>query len=139
MTFETKESSPVACPEYTRWIHEDLRPWKSTRITMDMVERGRDFAHFRLVIVRGKAYVEKYIEAYETRDIFTIWGILQLLRLYPGKVPGLELMFSCGDLTMIKKRDHQGPNATLLPPVFHCCGNDESLDIVFPDWSFWAW
>jgi hypothetical protein len=73
MTFETEESSPVACLEYTQWIHEDLRPWKSTGITMDMVERGRDFADFRLVIVRGKAYVEKYREAYETRDIFTIW------------------------------------------------------------------
>ena len=104
-----------------------------------MVESGRVYANFRLVIVKGKAYVEKYKGAYQTRDVFTIWGILQLLRLYPGKVPNLELMFWCGDETVIKKRDHQGLKATSVPPVFHYCKDDETLDIVFPDWSFWGW
>ncbi|KAK4578304.1 hypothetical protein RGQ29_028429 [Quercus rubra] len=139
VTIEKEESSPVACPEYTRWIHEDLRPWQSTGITRDMVESGRVYANFRLVIVKGKAYVEKYKGAYQTRDVFTIWGILQLLRLYPGKVPDLELMFWCGDETVIKKRDHQGLKATSVPPVFNYCKDDETLDIVFPDWSFWGW
>ncbi|KAK4578302.1 hypothetical protein RGQ29_028427 [Quercus rubra] len=139
VTIEKEESSPVACPEYTRWIHEDLRPWQSTGITRDMVESGRVYANFRFVIVKGKAYVEKYKGAYQTRDVFTIWGILQLLRLYPGKVPDLELMFWCGDETVIKKRDHQGLKATSVPPVFHYCKDDETLDIVFPDWSFWGW
>ncbi|XP_030928223.1 protein O-glucosyltransferase 1-like [Quercus lobata] len=134
-----EESSPVACPAYTRWIHEDLQPWKSTGITRDMVERGRVHANFRLVIVKGKAYVEKYSEAFQTRDVFTIWGILQLLRLYPGKIPDLELMFWCGDSTRIKKRDHQGLKAKSVPPLFHYCNDDESLDIVFPDWTFWGW
>ena len=139
MTIEKEESSPVACPEYTRWIHEDLRPWQSAGITRDMVESGRVYANFRLVVVKGKAYVEKYKGSYQTRDVFTIWGILQLLRLYPGKVPDLELMFWCGDETVIKKRDHQGLKATSVPPVFNYCKDDETLDIVFPDWSFWGW
>ncbi|KAL4621903.1 hypothetical protein ACB092_06G260900 [Castanea dentata] len=136
VTIEKEESSPVACPAYMRWIHEDLRPWKSAGITRDMVERGRDYANFRLVIVKGKAYVETYRGTFQTRDVFTIWGILQLLRLYPGKVPDLELMFCLGDETHIKKRDYQ---ATSAPPVFNYCEDDETLDIVFPDWSFWGW
>ncbi|KAF3968178.1 hypothetical protein ACB098_06G208400 [Castanea mollissima] len=139
VTIEKEESSPVACPAYTRWIHEDLQPWKSTGITRDMVERGRVHANFRLVIVKGKAYVERYSKAFQTRDVFTIWGILQLLRLYPGKIPDLELMFWCGDSTRIKKRDHQGLKAKSVPPLFHYCNDDESLDIVFPDWTFWGW
>ncbi|KAB1205229.1 hypothetical protein CJ030_MR7G012135 [Morella rubra] len=139
VTFEIKESYAVVCPEYTRWIHEDLRPWRRTGITRDMVERGKDLADFRLVILKGKAYVERYRRSFQTRDLFTIWGILQLLRLYPGKIPDLDLMFTCGDMPLIRKRDYQGPNATQPPPLFHYCADDETLDIVFPDWSFWGW
>ncbi|GKU88198.1 hypothetical protein SLEP1_g2492 [Rubroshorea leprosula] len=140
LTIELDESSSAAaCPEYFRWIHQDLKPWKSTGITREMVERGRAHAHFRLVIVNGKAYVENYIKPFQTRDMFTIWGILQLLRLYPGMVPDLELMFWCEDRPVVRKRLYQGPNATAPPPVFHYCGNKNALDIVFPDWTFWGW
>ncbi|XVF33359.1 hypothetical protein REPUB_Repub17cG0161700 [Reevesia pubescens] len=133
------ESSTETCPDYFRWIHQDLQPWKSSGITKEMIERGKPSAHFRLVIVKGKAYVEKYYPPYQTRDVFTIWGILQLLRLYPGKIPDLDLVFYSGDKTMIMKEDYQGPNATSPPPVFHYCGEEKSLDIVFPDWTFWGW
>ncbi|KAF7148774.1 hypothetical protein RHSIM_Rhsim03G0182100 [Rhododendron simsii] len=71
---------PAACPDYFRWIHEDLRPWKEMGITRDMVESGRKTAHFRLVIVEGRAYVETYRRAGHKRDFYTLWGILQLLR-----------------------------------------------------------
>ncbi|XVF80038.1 hypothetical protein PTKIN_Ptkin15bG0038400 [Pterospermum kingtungense] len=104
-----------------------------------MIEGGKSKSNFRLVIVKGKAYVEKYSKPYQTRDVFTIWGILQLLRLYPGMVPDLDLLFYSGDSTVIMKRDYRGPNATSPPPVFHYCGQEESLDIVFPDWTFWGW
>ncbi|XP_022759545.1 O-glucosyltransferase rumi-like [Durio zibethinus] len=137
--FEPDESSIKTCPDYFRWIHQDLQQWKSSGITKEMIERGKPSAHFRLVIVKGKAYVEKYSKPYQTRDAFTVWGILQLLRLYPGKIPDLDLLFYSGDKTMIKKRDYQGPNATSPPPVFHYCGEEEALDIVFPDWTFWGW
>ncbi|KAF5464228.1 hypothetical protein F2P56_014320 [Juglans regia] len=136
-TSQSDKSSAVTCPQYTRWIQEDLRPWKRTGITRDMVDRARDFANFRVVIVKGKVYVERYQNAYETRDVFTIWGIVQLLRLYPGKVPDLDLMFWCGDRPAILKREHN--HVKHLPPVFHYCGDDESYDIVFPDWSYWGW
>lgn len=101
-----------------------------------MVERGKNISHFRLVVVNGKAYVDNYVKSFQTRDVFTIWGILQLLRLYPGKIPDFDLMFWCGDKTVVDKNTFQGPE---LPPVFHYCGEENSHDIVFPDWTFWGW
>ncbi|KAA8539918.1 hypothetical protein F0562_026610 [Nyssa sinensis] len=134
-----RSSEPPTCPDYFRWIHEDLQAWRDTGITRDMVERARRTANFRLVILNGRAYVEKYRRAFQTRDVFTLWGILQLLRRYPRKVPDLELMFDCVDWPVILSRNYREPNATTPPPLFRYCGNDTTLDIVFPDWSFWGW
>lgn len=133
--------SVSACPEYFRWIHEDLRPWAGTGITREMVERAKTTANFRLVIVNGKVYLEKYRRAFQTRDVFTLWGILQLLQRYPGKVPDLELMLDCFDWPVVKLSEYSGerPNSTAPPPLFGYCGDDDTLDIVFPDWSFWGW
>ncbi|XP_034709621.1 protein O-glucosyltransferase 1-like [Vitis riparia] len=127
----------MTCPDYFRWIHQDLLPWKQTGITRDMVDRAQRTAHFRLVIIDGKAYVEKFRKSIQTRDMFTLWGILQLLRWYPGRLPDLELMFDCDDRPVVRMRDFRGPNAA-PPPLFRYCGDDWSLDIVFPDWSFWG-
>lgn len=135
-TFETDPSSRPVCPDYFRWIHEDLRPWKAAGISREMVEKASRTAHFRLVIVKGKAYIENYKKSIQTRDVFTIWGILQLLRRYPGRVPDLELMFDCDDLPVIRSR---GRNTTGAPPLFRYCGDRWTMDIVFPDWSFWGW
>ncbi|GLT35960.1 hypothetical protein SLA2020_103680 [Shorea laevis] len=131
--------SPEICPEYFRWIHEDLRPWAYAGITRDMVDRAQKTANFKLIIVNGRVYMERYHRAFQTRDVFTLWGILQLLRTYPGKVPDLELMFDCVDWPVIKSSDYAGPNASAPPPLFRYCADDETLDIVFPDWSFWGW
>ncbi|OVA06882.1 Lipopolysaccharide-modifying protein [Macleaya cordata] len=135
----TKDASTQVCPEYFRWIHEDLQPWKNTGITSEMVRRAKRTANFRLVIVKGKAYVEMYMKSFQSRDTFTLWGILQLLRRYPGKLPDLDMMFDCVDWPVIKSSNYLQPNATAPPPVFRYCGNDLTLDIVFPDWSFWGW
>ncbi|KAL6280348.1 hypothetical protein ACE6H2_017229 [Prunus campanulata] len=131
-------TNPV-CPDYFRFIHQDLMPWKATGITRDMVERAKETAHFRLVIVNGKAYVEKYKKSIQTRDVFTIWGILQLLRRYPGRLPDLELMFDCDDKPVIRSSDYRGLNWTQVPPLFRYCGDRWTRDVVFPDWSFWGW
>ncbi|CAI9769550.1 unnamed protein product [Fraxinus pennsylvanica] len=129
-----------SCPEYFKWIHEDLKPWKVTGITKEMIEKAKEKAHINIVIMNGRMYVEKFKEAFQTRDTVTIWGILQLLRLYPGKLPDLDLMFECGDTPKIRKQDYARSNASYpLPPLFHYCGDDSSFDIVFPDWSFWGW
>ncbi|XAR63082.1 Protein xylosyltransferase [Bertholletia excelsa] len=138
-TYEAKGSMAETCPKYFRWIHEDLRPWSGQGITLDMAENAKKFADIRVVVVNGSLYVEKYRGVFQTRDVFTIWGILQLLRLYPGKLPDLDLMIQCGDRPSILKRDFMGENANKTPPLLHYCGDDDTLDIVFPDWSFWGW
>lgn len=124
------------CPDYFRWIHEDLWPWRETGITQEMVMRARRTANFRLVVLDGKAYVETFVKSFQSRDTFTIWGILQLLRRYPGQIPDLDLMFDCVDWPVIKKDYFQ---SQVPPPLFRYCGNDSTHDIVFPDWSFWGW
>ncbi|KAK4418650.1 O-glucosyltransferase rumi [Sesamum alatum] len=138
-TSEISDPSAPACPEYFRWIHEDLKPWKESGITREMVEKAKNLSHIRITIVNGRLYTQKFKEVYETRDVVTIWGLLQLLRLYPGRIPDLDFMFACNDRTVVPKRDYSSPNASIPPPVFHYCGEETSYDIVFPDWSFWGW
>ncbi|XP_058745566.1 uncharacterized protein LOC131618339 [Vicia villosa] len=133
----TNQNSNV-CPSYFRWIHEDLKPWREQGITKEMLEGARRTAHFKIAIVDGKLYVERYRKSFHTRDVFTLWSIVQLLRLYPGKIPDLELMFDCEDRPVIRSDKFQGPNAS-PPPLFGYCSDQSSLDIVFPDWSFWGW
>lgn len=77
---------------------------------------------------------EKYKRSFQTRDVFTIWGILQLLRKYPGQIPDVDLMFDCNDWPVVKVDSLAPP-----PPLFGYCGDNYTLDIVFPDWSFWGW
>ncbi|KAG2573589.1 hypothetical protein PVAP13_7KG264855 [Panicum virgatum] len=115
-------AAPAAreCPAYFRWIHEDLRPWRDTGVTLDAVERARRYApKFRVTVVAGRLSVARYGRCFQTRDVFTQWGILQLLRRYPGRVPDLDLMFDCEDRPVVGASD-QPP-----PPLF-------------PDWSFWV-
>ncbi|KAK7282244.1 hypothetical protein RIF29_10874 [Crotalaria pallida] len=132
-------SSASVCPDHFKWIHEDLKPWKSTGITRETFEFGKNMSDFRLIIIKGKAYIEKYRAPFQTRDVFTLWGISQLLRLYPGKIPDLELLFEAGDRTQLMKEFFEGAEAMSPPPIFHYCGNNKSFDIVFPDWTFWGW
>ncbi|PAN39289.1 hypothetical protein PAHAL_7G233500 [Panicum hallii] len=132
-------AAPAAreCPAYFRWIHEDLRPWRDAGVTLDAVERARRYAaKFRVTVVAGRLYVARYGRCFQTRDVFTQWGILQLLRRYPGGVPDLDLMFDCEDRPVVGAADryHAQP-----PPLFRYCGSEATLDIPFPDWSFWGW
>ncbi|KAL9245349.1 hypothetical protein vseg_019011 [Gypsophila vaccaria] len=132
-------SNSETCPEYFRYIHEDLKTWKEKGITKDMVEKLKENAHFRLVIVNGTAYVKQYHKAFQTRDTYTLWGILQLLKMYPGRIPDLDLMFQCHDQSSIKRDEYKGSKSAFAPPQFHYCADESTFDIVFPDWSFWGW
>ncbi|KAI3783995.1 hypothetical protein L1987_43086 [Smallanthus sonchifolius] len=124
----------------TRLLDFTLSPWRETGITEESIERAKGLADFRLVILNGTAYVEHYKKSVQSRDVFTIWGLLQLLRRYPGKVSDLDLMFECFDFPLVGKKYYDQLNSTVVPPpLFRYCGDDDSLDIVFPDWSFWGW
>ena len=140
---QPSKDEPETCPDYFRWIHKDLEAWRETGITRETLERASDKAHFRLIIKGGRVYVHQYKKSFQTRDVFTIWGIVQLLRMYPGQVPDLELLFMCHDSPEIWRRDYRprpGVNVTWPPPpLFHYCGHSGAFDIVFPDWSFWGW
>ncbi|KAF0906830.1 hypothetical protein E2562_013228 [Oryza meyeriana var. granulata] len=125
------------CPSYFRHIERDLEPWLASGITLEAVERGRRQAHFRVVVLAGRVYVETYRRAFQTRDVFTQWGILQLLRRYPGRVPDLDLMFNCEDMPEVRAAAYPDPAAA--PPLFRYCKDPSTLDILFPDWSFWGW
>ncbi|RWV87086.1 hypothetical protein BHE74_00043119, partial [Ensete ventricosum] len=135
LSLTTSQQSPT-CPEYFRWIHEDLRPWKSTGITKEMVEGAQKLATFRLVVLDGRVYVEEYFGRSMTRNVFTLWGVLQLVNRYPGRVPDLDLMFNCMDQPSVRSAEY---SSLTLPPVFHYCKDDQTSDILFPDWSFWGW
>lgn len=130
-------STTPSCPDYFRYIHDDLRPWRGAGITRDAMERARKYAYFRLVVVDGRAYVETYQVAFQMRDVFTQWGILQLMRRYPGRVPDLDIMFACDDPGQVRAAEFATPSDA--PPVFRYCKDKSTLDIVFPDWSFWGW
>lgn len=132
-------SPPPSCPDYFRWIYDDLWPWRETGITREMVMSASRTANFRLVVLDGKAYVEIYRKSFQSRDTFTLWGILQMLRRYPGKLPDLDLMFDCVDWPVLKKDFFRGLANPTPPPLFRFCGDNSTFDIVFPDWSFWGW
>ncbi|KAL9228929.1 hypothetical protein vseg_004456 [Gypsophila vaccaria] len=136
---QTASSNPETCPEYFRWIHEDLSTWRDHGITKQMVDSLIEDAHFRLTVVNGIAYVVKYHNVFQTRDVLTLWGILQLLNMYPGRVPDFDLVFQCADKSSVKRERYQGSNLSFAPPQFHYCADESTLDIVFPDWSFWGW
>ncbi|KAM0915472.1 hypothetical protein ACQ4PT_010864 [Festuca glaucescens] len=123
-----------ACPAYFRWIHEDLRPWRATGITRETLDAAHRYRpKFRVTVIAGRLYVARYGRCFQTRAVFTQWGILQLLRRHAGRVPDLDLMFDCQDLPVVDAADHAPP------PLFRYCGSEPTLDIAFPDWSFWGW
>ncbi|CAN7065439.1 unnamed protein product [Brassica rapa subsp. trilocularis] len=123
------------CPDVFRWIHRDLEPWLKTGVTKEHVEKAKASAAFRVVILSGKLYVDLYYACVQSRMMFTVWGILQLLSKYPGMVPDVDMMFDCMDKPIINRTEHQSFPA----PLFRYCTNEAHLDIPFPDWSFWGW
>ncbi|KAH9604103.1 hypothetical protein KSS87_010443, partial [Heliosperma pusillum] len=62
-----------------------------------------------------------------------------LLKLYPGRLPDLDLMFQCHDQSSVKRTTYSGWMSAFAPPQFHYCADDSTYDIVFPDWSYWGW
>ncbi|KAE8699737.1 Downstream target of A 2 [Hibiscus syriacus] len=60
--FNPKDSPTKTCPDYFRWIHQDLKQFKTSGITKDLIESGTPSADFRLVIVDGNAYVDRHLK-----------------------------------------------------------------------------
>ncbi|RWW26003.1 hypothetical protein GW17_00009644 [Ensete ventricosum] len=76
------------CPSFFRWIHRDLQPWRRSRISPAMVAQAGRHAAMRVVILEGKRlFVDLYYACVQSRAMFTIWGLLQLLRHGPRRRP----------------------------------------------------
>ncbi|GMN23735.1 hypothetical protein TIFTF001_000240 [Ficus carica] len=129
------DSTAHKCPEFFRWIHQDLEPWARTGISAAHLKEARKFAAFRAVIVGGRLFVDLYYACVQSRAAFTIWGLLQLLRRYPGMVPDVDMVFDCMDKPSINRTEH----GSLPLPLFRYCTTQSHFDIPFPDWSFWGW
>ncbi|PSR86169.1 Protein O-glucosyltransferase [Actinidia chinensis var. chinensis] len=123
------------CPELFRWIHQDLEPWDRSGISLTHMMEAKKYAAFRVVIIGGKLYVDFYYACVQSRAMFTVWGLLQLLRRYPGRVPDVDLMYDCMDKPSINREEHQ----SIPLPLFRYCTTSKHFDIPFPDWSFWGW
>ncbi|KAG8387916.1 hypothetical protein BUALT_Bualt02G0071100 [Buddleja alternifolia] len=96
---------------------------------------AQKLAAFRVVIIGGKLYVDFYYACVQSRAMFTIWGFLQLLRRYSGKIPDVDLMFDCMDKPTVNRTQH----SSMPLPLFRYCTTSQHFDIPFPDWSFWGW
>lgn len=127
--------SPSECPEFFRYIHRDLEPWARTKITENHIMQAKNFAAFRVVIYQGRLYSDLYYACVQSRMMFTIWGLLQLLKRYPGMVPDVDMMFDCMDKPTINRTEHE----SMPLPLFRYCTTQNHFDIPFPDWSFWGW
>ncbi|GAV66613.1 Glyco_transf_90 domain-containing protein [Cephalotus follicularis] len=123
------------CPEFFSFIHKDLEPWARNRISINHVMEAKRHAAFRVVIVGGRLFVDLYYACVQSRQMFTIWGLVQLLRRYPDSVPDVDMMFDCMDKPSISRTEHEA-----MPlPLFRYCTTQDHFDIPFPDWSFWGW
>ncbi|KAJ4834700.1 hypothetical protein Tsubulata_003606 [Turnera subulata] len=131
----SSRSSSPECPEVFRFIHRDLEPWARTKITKKHVDEAKHYAAFRVVIYQGSLYLDLYYACVQSRMMFTIWGLLQLLERYPGLVPDVDMMFECMDKPTINRTEHQ----SFPLPLFRYCTTPNHFDIPFPDWSFWGW
>lgn len=138
---------PRSCPNFFQAIHRDLDPWRSTRISAALVAEAGKRAAMRVVILEGRRlFVDLYYSCVQSRALVTIWGLLQLLRRYPGMVPDVDLMFDCMDRPTLHRFEFRpgdgSPNGSSLPippPLFRYCTTEDHFDIPFPDWSFWGW
>lgn len=123
------------CPAFFGAIGRDLGPWAQTRIRKDHLVAAQKYAAFRVVIVGGRLYVDLYYACVQSRAMFTVWGLLQLMKRYPGLVPDVDMMFDCMDKPSIVREEHKD-----FPlPLFRYCTTKNHFDIPFPDWSFWGW
>ncbi|XWS52989.1 hypothetical protein CRYUN_Cryun11dG0119500 [Craigia yunnanensis] len=125
--------TPVKCPNFFKFIYRDLEPWAKTRISNYHKTQAKQHAAFRVVIVEGRLYVDLYYACVQSRLLFTIWGLLQLLKRYPGMVPDVDMMFDCMDKPTIDRIEH----GSFPVPLFRYCTTEAHFDIPFPDWSFW--
>ncbi|KAK9806012.1 hypothetical protein WJX73_004751 [Symbiochloris irregularis] len=85
--------------EVLKQIDEDLRPYRLTNITLEMVESSYcscTHSSWRLQVVNGSMYVAGEIKPYQTRNESVKRQLLELVRL-EGPLPDLDIYFDSQD------------------------------------------
>ncbi|EFJ09346.1 hypothetical protein SELMODRAFT_44697, partial [Selaginella moellendorffii] len=119
------------CPRYFARIHEHLAPWRSTGITRRSLDR---LGSMRVAILRSDMYVSAYGDCPQSRRAFSLWGLLLMLERFGDRVPDVEFVLNCKDRPIVPRDGSEVP-----APVLSYCSHRLSLDIPFPDYSFWGW
>jgi hypothetical protein len=142
---------PRQCPAYFAAIRRDLAPWRRAGggkgVTRALLDAARQRASMRVTITGGgrRLHVDLYYACVQSRALFTVWSLLQLMRRHPGRVPDVDLMFDCMDRPAVNRTEHEAgdpaspPPPPPPPPLFRYCTTRDHFDIPFPDWSFWGW
>ncbi|RLN28541.1 protein O-glucosyltransferase 1 [Panicum miliaceum] len=136
---------PRPCPAYFAAIRRDLAPWRRAAggkgVTRALLDAARQRASMRVTITGGgrRLHVDLYYACVQSRALFTVWSLLQLMRRHPGRVPDVDLMFDCMDRPAVNRTEHGAGDPAAPPPLFRYCTTRDHFDIPFPDWSFWGW
>ncbi|GAQ78892.1 hypothetical protein KFL_000200440 [Klebsormidium nitens] len=125
------------CPAWFSSLREDFKPWSDKGgITIQDVEAAQPIAASRFQILNGSLYMENFHHCFQSRLRYSLWGLLMLLRKYPGSIPDVDFMWDCGDdPKAFRPADPGDP----IPFLFNFCKLAHSIDVPFPDWSFWGW
>ncbi|EEE61403.1 hypothetical protein OsJ_15589 [Oryza sativa Japonica Group] len=133
-------SNSSSCPSYFRFIHEDLRPWRDAGgITRAMLARARVTASFRLLVLGGRAFVHRFARHSRPAISSPSGASSSCSAATPGGSPTSTSCSTAPTGPSSARTSTAGSTLPFMPPLFSYCGDDRTLDIVFPDWSFWGW
>lgn len=124
------------------FVTQDLQPWRTRGGIKEadlLAARERIIAGSHILIVNGSLYMNPRItpeSSYETRDVGTLWGILELLE-HSIVSEDVEMIFEQTNDQPLVGNDEVGQSA--LPFLVSFSGSTTSVGVVWPDWSFWGW
>ena len=77
----------------------------------------------------------------ESRWRYTVWGLLQLLRIFPEhRVPDVVVNFYCYDTPKVSRQGVEGGRfGSRIPFLLSYCSSADHLDVPWPDYSFFGW
>ncbi|GAQ84495.1 hypothetical protein KFL_001910140 [Klebsormidium nitens] len=133
-TFQPHEQE---CPAWFSGMYEDLAPWKEKgSISAQDIEAALPGAAIHFTIIGGKLYAKEIKPCFPNRARYSTWGLLQLLRYFPGQVPDVDFVFECNDYPqMVRPKNPADPTPVLL----NYDNREGKIDVPFPDWTFWGW
>ncbi|KAK3256133.1 hypothetical protein CYMTET_34718 [Cymbomonas tetramitiformis] len=91
------------------WIKEDLQPWSTSGITLEMLKRAhnRGERSSRFLIKNGTLYASLVLGSSKwgaSRTWYSAWALLELLDKYGTEVPDVEFVISVEDEPHVRLR-----------------------------------